>query len=264
MNATKKLSFGFSSVAAGQKSNIANAEPQLIANSTKGKFTLTSAVSRFLGIGVGENIQFINNYAEIEAAIAAKDEALVGWAEEEGIDLDTQEGMDAVYAEFGVWAIAKGHQLFDGKGKALQVAERYTKEEKEEWLADNVEEAVEMYRAQLIEKAGNPDATDEELASLITVDMIKSPMVDKFQGSKSSTTSNNTGIGLPLSITDANVWAILKKDLEDPTSVNRVFDVDLNDATDITVNDGFKKVQVRMVPFTFREDAAPMVRESKK
>ena len=264
MNATKKLSFGFASVAAGQKSNIVNAEPQLIANSTKGKFTITSAVSRFLGISVGENIQFINNYAEIEAAIAAKDEALVAWADEEGIDLDSQEGMDAVYAEFGVWAIAKGHQLFDGKGKALQVAERFTKEEKEEWLAANASQAVEMYRAQLIEKSGNPDATDEELAALLTVEMVKSPLVDKFQGSKSSTTSNNTGIGLPLSITDANVWAVLKKDLEDPTTVNRVFDVDLNAPEDIIVNDGFKEVKVRMLPFTFKEDAAPMVREPKK
>lgn len=264
MNATKKLSFGFASVAAGQKSNIVNAEPQLIANSTKGKFTITSAVSRFLGISVGENIQFINNYAEIEAAIAAKDEALVAWAEEEGIDLDSQEGMDAVYAEFGVWAIAKGHQLFDSKGKALQVAERFTKEEKEEWLKEHAIEAVEAYRAQLIEKSGNPDATDEELAALLTVEMVKSPLVDKFQGSKSSTTSNNTGIGLPLSITDANVWAVLKKDLEDPTTVNRAFDVDLNAPEDIMVNDGFKEVKVRMVPFTFKEDVAPMVREPKK
>lgn len=264
MNATKKLSFGFSTVAPGQKSNVVNAEPQLIANSTKGKFTITSAVSRFLGIAVGENIQFISNYSEIDAAIAAKDEALVAWANEEGIDLDTQEGMDAVYAEFGVWAIAKGHQLFDSKGKALQVAERFTKEEKEEWLAANKAQAIEMFRPQLIEKSGNPDATDEELAALITVDMVKSPLVDKYQGSKSSTTSNNTGTGLPLSITDANVWATLKKDLEDPTSVNRVFDVDLNAASDIEVSNGFEDVKVRIVPFTFKEDAAPMVREPKK
>ena len=264
MNATKKLSFGFSSVAAGQKSNIANAEPQLIANSTKGKFTITSAVSRFLGISVGDNIQFINNFAEIDAAIAAKDEALVAWADEQGIELDSQEGMDAVYAEFGVWAIAKGHQLFDTKGKPLYVAERFTKEEKEEWLKEHAVEAVEAYRAQLIEKSGNPDATDEELAALLTVEMVKSPMVEKFQGSKSSTTSNNTGIGLPLSITDANVWASLKKDLEDPTTVNRVFDIDLDGATDIEVSNGFENVKVRMVPFTFKEDATPMVRETKK
>ena len=56
-----KMNFGFTAVQAGQKSSTVNAEPRLIANSTPGKFMITSPVSKALGVAVGENIQFLNN-----------------------------------------------------------------------------------------------------------------------------------------------------------------------------------------------------------
>ena len=68
MNLGNKVSFGFSAVVAGQKTS-GNNEPQLIVNSTKGKFTVTSPVTRAMGVAVGEYIQFVNNISQIEAAI---------------------------------------------------------------------------------------------------------------------------------------------------------------------------------------------------
>ena len=68
MNLGNKVSFGFSAVVAGQKTS-GNNEPQLIVNSTKGKFTVTSPVTRAMGVAVGEYIQFVNNIAQIEAAM---------------------------------------------------------------------------------------------------------------------------------------------------------------------------------------------------
>ena len=49
MNLGNKVSFGFSAVVAGQKTS-GNNEPQLIVNSTKGKFTVTSPVTRAMGV----------------------------------------------------------------------------------------------------------------------------------------------------------------------------------------------------------------------
>ena len=43
-----KLNFGVQAVQAGQKSSTVNAEPQLIANSTPGKFVVTAPVSKAL------------------------------------------------------------------------------------------------------------------------------------------------------------------------------------------------------------------------
>ena len=61
-----KFNVGINAVQAGQKSSTVNAEPRLIANSTSGKFQVTSAVSKALGISVGENIEFFNNIDGLE------------------------------------------------------------------------------------------------------------------------------------------------------------------------------------------------------
>ena len=63
-----KSSFGFSMVNAGQRMS-GNVDPQLIAVSTNGGFRLTGAATRVLGIMPGDNVMFVNNLAEIDAAI---------------------------------------------------------------------------------------------------------------------------------------------------------------------------------------------------
>ena len=75
-----KLSFGVTAVQAGQKSSTVNATPQLIANSTAGKFVITSAVSKALNIAVGENVMFLNNIAGVEMAIQNRVDAVVEYA----------------------------------------------------------------------------------------------------------------------------------------------------------------------------------------
>jgi hypothetical protein len=82
-----KIKFNsFAVMQSGQKSNTVNAEPQLIANTTLGKFVITAPVSKALNIAVGENVMFLNNIADVEKAIAERNPELVGWAEENGIN----------------------------------------------------------------------------------------------------------------------------------------------------------------------------------
>ena len=93
-----KFNFGVQAVQAGQKSSTVNAEPQLIANSTSGKFVITAPVSKALNIAVGENIMFLNNIAGVEAAVQSRNEDVLAYADELGIDLNTREGEDSLIA----------------------------------------------------------------------------------------------------------------------------------------------------------------------
>ena len=258
-----KISFGINAVQAGQKSSTVNAAPQLIANSTLGKFVITSPVSKALNIAVGENIMFLNNIAGVEAAVQAKVADVVAYAEENNIDLSTREGEDAVIAALTQWFIAKGVAMYDSKGNAVMATERYTKEDKAKYLADHLDEFVEANRDALIAQFG--EMSDEELASKVTVDMVASPKVHAYSGSKTATTASATGVGLQLNFTDTAVWGALKADLGDlKEKKNRIFNVDLANAQTVEFNDGYKNVNITILPIDYVEDTDPIVRSKKE
>ena len=264
MKLGNKVSFGVQAVVAGQKSATVNAAPQLIVNTTEGKFTATSPVSKALGIAVGENLMFLNNIVGVENAIAQRLDAIVEFAKEKGLDLDTREGQEAVLAEFSEWYIAKGVPTYDSKGNPVLASQRFTEAEKKEFIANNAEAILEANRDALIERVGNPDATDEELIAAITVEDVESPKYHVYSGSKTSTTSKATGVGCQLGFTDTAIWKSLKADLgENDSTVNRVFSVDLDGAQVIPYFNGQKNVDVTIYPITFVEDVAPIRRGEK-
>ena len=255
MNLGNKVAFGFSAVVAGQK-NSGNNEPQLIVNSTKGKFTVTAPVTRAMGIAVGEYIQFINNINQIENAINDGTDDIKAIAQELGVDYTTREGALAIVEACTQWAIVKGQPMVDKIGNPIMVSARLTKEEKAAFIEKNKDAILEQGRAELAERVGNPDATDEEL--LAAIDYEKDdifPKVPGFTGSKTASTSNATGVGLQLGFTDSNVWGELKKDLgEEATKKNRVFDVMLDNPIK-TVVDG---KEMTIYPINFKEDTDPI------
>ena len=254
MNLGNKVSFGFSAVVAGQKTT-GNNEPQLIANSTKGKFTITAPVSRAMGIAVGEYVQFVNNIAEIEAAIVAGNDDINAIAEQLGVDVTTREGQLAVIDACTQWGIVKGQAMLDKVGNPIMVSARLTEEEKRAFIAKNAAAILAENRDTLIERNGGQDADDETLLGLIEIDEVEYPKVPGFTGSKTASTSNATGVGLQLGFTDSNVWGALKKDLgEDATKKNRIYKVLLDDAIKTTV-DGKETV---IYPIEFQEDADPI------
>ena len=154
MKLGNKISFGVQAVQAGQKSSTVNAAPQLIANSTTGKFVITSPVSKALNIAVGENVMFLNNIAGVEAAIQQRVDDVVNYANENGIDINTREGEEQLLATFTQWYIAKGVKLYDSKGNPVMASERYTKEDKAKYLAEHAMEIVDANRDALIAEFG--------------------------------------------------------------------------------------------------------------
>lgn len=256
MELGNKVSFGFSGVVAGQKTS-GNDKPQLIANSTPGKFTLTAVVSKLMGVAVGENIQFVHNMAEIQRAIDEGDERIAAIAAELGADLTSREGQLAVINACAQWGIIKGQPMVDGKGNPVMVSMRLTEDEKRAYIKEHSEEILAANREALIERVGNPEASDEELIAAVQIDEVNYPKVPGFTGSKTSTTSANTGVGLQLGFTDSSVWKQLKSDLGDAANTkNRIFDVLVDNVVKTTV-DG---KEVLIYPIVFKEDADPIRR----
>ena len=259
-----KLSFGFNAVQAGQKASTIMAEPRLIATSTSGKFTLTAPVSKAMGIASGDNVAFINNLSEVENAISNNDPAIVAWAQENGVDLTTGIGQKAAIDAFGVWAIIKGVPLYS-KGQPVTANERFTKEEKEAYLAANIADIVEANRDALIERVGDPNASDEELAASVTVDDIETPKYHVCSGSKTSAGSaNSVGTGVQVGFTDTAIWNALKDDLgEDKTKKIRNFKVLVDEPFKTSVSNGDTMVEVKAFALEFVDDTDPIVREKK-
>lgn len=257
-----KFAFGIQAVQAGQKSNTLNAQPQLIANSTTGKFIITSVVSKALGIAVGENVMFLNNFDGIEQAIAARVQDLVDWASEVGVDIETVEGRDAAIKEFGQWYISKGVKLYDPKGRPVMVSERFTKEDKQNYLNAHRAEIVEANREALVEQFG--EMSDEELAEKLTIDMVESPKFHGASGSKTATTSAATGVGVQLNFTDTAIWGALKADLDEPEKKNRIFSVGLTEPETIDYNNGKENVSIVIYPINYLEDVDPIQRGTKE
>ena len=64
------MKFGMSAVTASVKRSAITDEAVIIANSTRAKFTLSSLVTRQLGLLPGDNVQFVSNIEAIQIAIA--------------------------------------------------------------------------------------------------------------------------------------------------------------------------------------------------
>lgn len=264
MKLGNKVQFGFNAVQAGQKSSTVNAEPRLIANSTQGKFVITAPVSKALGVAVGENVMFLNNISNVEAAIAQRVDDIVNWASEAGVDLNTREGQDAALQAFTVWAIAKGVPQYDTKGNPVMSTERYTKEDKQKYIDANGADILAANRELLIERNGGVDADDETLISLISVDDIEAPKYHACTGSKTASSGSATGVGCQLNFTDTSIWNSLKADLGDnKEKKNRVYSVLLEDGFSAQVSNGKDNVDITAYPIEFIQDEDPIVREKK-
>lgn len=260
----KKSAFGFSAVNAGQRN--VTVEPQLLAVSTSGGFRLTAPVTKLLGIAPGDYVMFINNVADIDAAIAAQTEEVVAFAEENGLELGSPELTIAMHKEFDMWAVAKGIALYKSNGVALTVKERLTAKDKESLvLADfdaTLEAALTSGNDELVAAVSREGITKDEQVTILA-SLIEGREVPKYQGSKTAATSGCTGVGLPLNFTDSNVWNQLKADMENAEAMNRVFDIDVDNIQEIVLNNGFEDVKVRIAVLGDYTDKAPVARGTK-
>lgn len=264
-------------IASGQRLNTVNEEPRLIANSTNGKFMITSAVSKALQVAVGEYIMFLNDSSALELAIAQGNEDVLRAAEEKGYDLNTLEGKKQAVEEFTTWYIAKGYAKYNNKGEALMANIRYTQEEKLRAAISNIDEMLsneEIYQA-LAEIMQNENFTAEELKEVLTsdednefindvktrvIEFVQVPQYHVHEGAKTSTTGNATGVGCKLNFSDTSTWNLMKSDLEDKEAKNRIFKVCLDSMCPVEANNGNEKITIYAYPVQFIEDTDPIAR----
>ena len=255
----KSIGFGFSAVNAGQRA--VTVDPQLIAVSTEGNFRITAPVSKLLGIGHGEYIMFLSNVDNIDQAIVNKAPEVIAFCEEQGLELGSPEALIALHKEFDQWAIAKGVIEFDPKGNARTSQERLSKKDKLTFVSQNfdqmLEQALEEADDEVKDALSREDITKEEQMDILAT-FVQPRELPKHKGSKVANPAGVTGPGTPLTFTDSNVWKQLKADLgEEATSVNRVFDIDIDNIQDVPMSDGYKEVVVKALVLGDYTDKEP-------
>lgn len=243
----KKLSFGLGVMNAGQRN--VNSEPELIAVSSAGGFRITAAVSKALGLAHGDYVMFITNRNGIDKAIAEKDEQLVAFCEERGLDITTEAAYEAIHTEFDVWGLAKGVAKFDAAGNPVLSRERIGSDVKKRYVEEHFEELIAQVnesKNEELKAAINREGITEEEVKKYLGKLVQGDEVQKFEGSKTANTSLLTGVGVPLTFTDSNIWNILKSDLSEPTKINKIYSVDVANLQDAPVNNGFETVNVKV------------------
>lgn len=249
------LQFGMSAVQSSKRVMQASNEPTLTANSTKAKFSLTGAVTRIMGLVPGDNVQFVSNIADIDAAIAERDAEVMAWCEENNVEFGTEAARTALIGNFGEYGICKGVPLFEKNGEIKLAGVRMTAEQKAA--------AFELNKERIAEEVGK---SVEE----VTIDDYN-PTTRAYSGARTSTSSNLTGLGLPLTFSDSSMWSELKENLGDEAEkFNRVFEVNLNEPfvvaveTGKVIGDEKETVEVNAYKISFKADEEPITRQSSK
>lgn len=249
------LQFGMSAVQSGKRVMQASNEPTLTANSTKAKFSLAGAVTRNMGLVPGDTVQFVSNIADIDAAIAERDAEVMAWCKENNVEFGTEAARAALIQNFGEYGICKGVPLFEKNGEIKLAGVRMTAEQKAA--------AFELNKERIAEEVGK---SVEE----VTIDDYN-PTTRAYSGARTSTSSNLTGLGLPLTFSDSSMWSELKESLgNEAEKFNRVFEVNLNEPfvvaveTGKVIGDEKETVEVKAYKISFKADEEPIARQSSK
>lgn len=207
---------------------------------------------------------FVNNSSWAENEVAQRTDQVVAIAQENGLDLDNPVDAQAIVTALTKWFIGKAYAKKTKTGKDVMSPVRLSAEEKAELLKSQLPDIVANNREALIEQFGlASDASDEEIASHVTVDNIATPEAPAYVGAKLASNGNVPGVGLKLSFSDTSTWEQMKSDLEDKTAVKRVFDIDLKGRVVVKLNNGYEDVDVTLYPVGDYTDEKP-VRVGKK
>lgn len=259
------MSFGFSAVTTGVRKM--DYEPEMSLSTTVGNIRLTPPVTKAMFLSQGDYLMFVNNIEGengVMAGIQNRDENLVAFCEEQGLDIDSPEATAAIIAEFGMWAIAKGVQLFDSKGVALTVRERMTEEDKKNYIAANYEDAYDSAvngKDEETKAAITRDGITKEEIIEILAKSVQGSVVPKYKGAKLANPSGITGIGATLTCSDGATWTALKEDLgEEKDKLIKTYEVDIENPIEVEVNNGYEVIKVKAYLLGDSKTAKPVAR----
>lgn len=227
--------------------------PQLVASTIEGIFRISTAISEELGISVGDNIMFFNNISNINKAIESKVPELVEYCKRNHLNIDSTSAANAIHKEFDIWAIAKGIAEYNKRGEQKLMFERLSEDEKISLVLNMFDELYDRAMTDGDEEtktALTRIGIDKYEQARILSDFIRPKPIPKYKGSKTYSQSNSdSSANIILAFKDLNVWKQLKYDLAEPTKVNRIFDIDINDSQSILVNNGKEDVIVKALTF---------------
>lgn len=249
--------FSFSTVAPGQRN--VKTSPELVAVTTRGGITVSAEISKALDLKAGDYLGFINNVDAVDRAVLAKEAVYVDWANEHGLDVDDPATGRAFHAENDSWGIIKGYPTYNKNGEPEMVAVRVDRKAAvaasyDEILAEAKNHTDnEELQAALAAAEGDVDATSEVLVKFFA-ELVEIPTEQNYFGSKLASPSGMSG-ATKLSCADANVWAQLKAGLTEAEAkkISRTFSIDLSNMDTLTVNDGYKDIEVRYISFNAHE-----------
>lgn len=249
--------FSFSTVAPGQRN--VKTSPELVAVTTRGGITVSAEISKALDLKAGDYLGFINNVDAVDRAVLAKEAVYVDWANEHGLDVDDPATGRAFHAENDSWGIIKGYPTYNKNGEPEMVAVRVDRKAAvaasyDEILAEAKNHTDnEELQAALAAAEGDVDATSEVLVKFFA-ELVEIPTEQNYFGSKLASPSGMSG-ATKLSCADANVWAQLKAGLTETEAkkISRTFSIDLSNMDTLTVNDGYKDIEVRYISFNAHE-----------
>lgn len=214
--------FTFAVVNAGQRNS--DVKPELIATSTKGGFRLTGPAAEALGIAPGDYTMFVKGTAE-DGSVS--------------------------------WFVGKGYAMKNSNGTTQTCKPTGAKAYIEENFDAVLAKALESGDAQLVEALTVEGISRDEQVELLSDAMT----TVKYQGSKCASPSKQTGLGATLTFTDNNIWSQLKKDVEEPETINRAFALDIDDVIVASVSNGYENVDVKLLMLGDFSDAAPISRQ---
>lgn len=269
---SKQTFFGsFSTVAPTRSTSV---DPELIVTSTPGGFRMTPQVSSALGMANGDYAMLLNNFDSLRQMVIARNEEVINYANSicpEGANIDsyinTPEFMNNLISKYGTWLIAKGIKEYNSLGQPEKRSERITISQKIEYIQTDfdkfLEEALQSGEEELIQALTVEGITQEDQVKILA-GLINGKEIDRFRGAKCADNSGLTGTGRPLTFSDSTAWNLIKSDIateEERISINRTFEVLTDQAFTVTMNDGFKDVEVLCLPLGEYKDAAPIARK---
>lgn len=251
------LQFGLSAVVSKKAVKTSNGEkvvkerqplPAVITLTTvAGRFNITDAAMKVLGLQKADSILFVTNYDSILTAIATKDESITAIAIERDMDIDSDEFKNAMLKEFGKVYVTKGFPKFASDGTPIMGNERLTKKEKVDLLAIQLEDLIVSKRPEIaprVVEAGKAmsvsEVTEEQIREFITPDDVVVPQVQQHQGAKISVVGSAVQL---FNFSDATVYNQLSVGV--PADHIAIYTIK-PETTEYPISDGIKEIACTM------------------